>query len=91
MSASGRHSLFSRGMNSIAMNRTPSAAITMPEMWRSATRWSPSQLPRPVAPIPSATNISVNEMQKMIAGPSTFARSRPSAMSVNATPEIALR
>ena len=91
MSASGRHSRFRRGTNIVAMNSTPIAAITMPETCRRVTRCSPSQWPIPVAPIPSATNMTVNERQKISAGPSTFALPRPSFSSANEMPEIADR
>ena len=91
MSSSGRHSRFSCGMNSVAMNSTPSSAITMPEIWRSTARWSWSVWPRPVAAMPSATNIAVKARQKSSAGPSTWRRPRPSWMSANETPEIVER
>ena len=45
-------------------------------------------MPTPVAVIPSATNITVNERQNRIAGPSTFARPLPAWISANETPEI---
>ncbi len=71
MSSSGRHSLFSCRTNSVEMKSTPSSAITMPEIWRSSWRLSWSVWPRPVAVMPSATNIAVNARQKSSAGPST--------------------
>ena len=40
ISSSGRHSRFSFGTNSVAMKSTPSAMITIPEIWRSTARWS---------------------------------------------------
>ena len=40
ISSSGRHSRFSCGTNSVAMKSTPSATITIPEIWRSTARWS---------------------------------------------------
>ena len=54
-------------------------------------RWSWSVWPRPVAVIPRATNIAVNERQKSSAGPRTLVRLRPSWMSANETPEIVER
>ncbi len=62
-------------------------AITIPEISRSSARWSLRVWPRPVAVMPSATNIAVNERQKRSAGPSTLALPRPSWMSANETPE----
>ena len=91
MSASGRHWRFSRGMNIVAMKRTPITAITIPLTCLSVTRCSPSQWPIPVAPMPSATNMIVNERQKISAGPSTFALPLPSFSSANEMPEIADR
>ena len=70
-SASGLHSRFSSGTNSVPTNSRPIAKITMPEMWRISSRFSASVRPMPVAVIPSATNITVNERQKSSDGMST--------------------
>jgi hypothetical protein len=91
ISCSGRHSRFRSGMNSVAMKRTPISAITIPEISRRTWRWSLSVWPRPVALMPSATNIAVKARQKRRAGPSTFLVPRPSWMSANETPEIVER
>ena len=88
MSSSGRHSRFSFGTKSVAMKRTPSSPMITPEICRRTARWSCSVWPRPVAVMPSATNIAVKARQNRIAGPSTFARPSPSWMSANDTPEI---
>ena len=45
----------------------------------------------PVAPMPSATNMIVNERQKISAGPSTFALRSPACSSANEMPEMADR
>ena len=42
--------------------------MSTPEISRSVSRFSPSVSPRPVAVMPSATNIALNERQKMTAG-----------------------
>ncbi len=48
--------------------------------------------PMPVAVMPSATNMSVNERQKMTAGPSTWERRcSPRRRSATLTPETAER
>ena len=73
------------------MNKTPSPAMMMPEIWRSSARWSCSVWPRPVAVMPSATNMTVNARQNSSAGPSTCARPLPSWMSANETPEMVER
>jgi hypothetical protein len=73
------------------MKSTPSSAMTMPEICRSSARLSWSVWPRPVAVIPSATNIAVKARQNRIAGPSTCARPFPSWMSANETPEMVER
>jgi hypothetical protein len=91
MSSSGRHSRFSFGTNSVAMNSAPISAITTPDTWRSTARFSDSVCPSPVALIPSATNITVKARQNSSAGPSTLPRPRPSWMSANDTPEIVER
>ena len=62
-----------------------------PEICRRTARLSWSVWPRPVAVIPSATNIAVNARQKSIAGPSTCMRPFPSWMSANETPEMVER
>ena len=87
----GRHSRFSRGTNIAAMNRNPITISRIAATWRRVARWSWSVRPRPVALIPSATNITVNERQKSSAGPTTRTRPFPSASSANVTPEIAER
>ena len=70
------------------MNSPPMSAMMIPDSSRRNWRWSWSVWPRPVAVIPSATNMTVNARQKSRAGPSTWARPRPSWMSANETPEI---
>jgi hypothetical protein len=60
-------------------------------MWRIRSRFSASVRPRPVAVIPSATNMTVNERQNSSDGISTRLFLRPAWMSANDTPEIADR
>ena len=51
--------------------KTPIAMISPPAMWSSVSWGRCSVEPMPVAVIPSATNMTVNDRQKMIAGPRT--------------------
>jgi hypothetical protein len=92
MSASGRHSWFRRGTNGVSRKKTPIAMMRMPATLSSVSLESRSVEPRPVAVIPSATNMIVNDRQKTTAGPRTCERLwRPSRMSVMLTPDTADR
>ena len=92
MSASGRHSRFRRGTNGVSRKKTPIAMMRMPATLSSVSLESRSVEPRPVAVMPSATNMSVNDRQKTIAGPSTRESvCWPSRMSVTLTPDTADR
>ena len=92
ISASGRQSLFSRGTNGVSTKKTPIAMISRPAIVSSVCLWSRSVEPRPVALMPSATNISVNDRQKTIAGASTCdRRCSPARISAMLIPEIADR
>jgi hypothetical protein len=73
------------------MKKSPISTSSTPETSRSVSRFSPRLSPRPVAVIPSATNIAVNERQKMIAGSRTFRRDLPASISANSSPDIAER
>ena len=73
------------------MKKTPITMIKMPETSRSVSRFSPSVSPRPVAVMPRATNIALNERQKMIAGRRTLSRDLPASISANSSPEMADR
>src|SRR3954468_15802757 len=68
ISASGRHSRLSLGTNGVSTKKTPSGMITAPATLSSVLRELLSVEPRLVAVIPSATNTTVNERQKTIAG-----------------------
>ena len=69
MSASGRHSWFRRGTNGVSRKKTPIAMMRMPATLSSVSLESRSVEPRPVAVMPSATNMMVNDRQKTMAGP----------------------
>ena len=92
ISASGRHSWLKRGTKSVQTKKTPRTTISQPAIRFSVSWWSCSVEPMPVADIPKATNMIVNDRQKMIAGPRTLPtlRSSPRISSI-VTPEIALR
>ena len=90
ISASGRHSRFSRGTNGVITNNRPSATMIDPATRSSVSRWSWSVEPRPVAVMPSATKTTVNERQNVSAGITTLARS-PRWSSASVTPETADR
>jgi cytochrome c biogenesis protein CcdA len=89
ISASGRHSRLSRGTKGVSRKKTPMATISAPATLSSVARLSLRACPRPVAVIPSATNMTVNDRQKMAAGHSTLARvwlrSRSSAIETPLT------
>jgi hypothetical protein len=93
ISRSGRQSRLSRGTNGVSRKKTPSAMIVSPAIRLSVSRWSASDLPMPVAVMPSATKITVNDRQKSAAGQSTRAivRGRPSCISATDTPLTADR
>ena len=92
MSASGRHSLLSTGTNGVSTKNRPRATISAPAILSRVWRWSASVDPMPVAVMPSATNITVNERQKMIAGSRIFDRRRsPVCISATDTPLTADR
>ncbi len=92
ISASGRHSRLSLGTNGVSTKSTPSRMITTPATLSSVPRQSCSVEPRPVAVIPSATNTTVNERQKTIAGSSTRDRRfSPCWISASDWPETADR
>ena len=66
--------------------------MRMPATLSSVAFESRSVEPRPVAVMPSATNMSVNDRQKITAGPSTCeSRWLPARMSVTLTPDTADR
>ena len=92
ISASGRHSRLSFGTNGVSRKSTPSAMMTAPATLSSVPRESCSAEPSPVAVMPSATNTTVNERQKTIAGSSTRSSERsPFCSSATLTPETAER
>ena len=92
ISASGRHSRLSLGTNGVSRNSTPSAMMTAPATLSSVPRESWSAEPSPVAVMPSATNTTVNDRQKTIAGSRTFRSERsPRCSSTTLTPETAER
>ncbi len=66
---SGRHWRFSLPTKSVATKSTPRAMMITPDICRSSWRLSWRKLPRPVAVMPSAMNMTVNERQKSSAGP----------------------
>ena len=68
ISASGRHSLLSIGMNGVSTKKTPSRTIIAPAILSSVPLELCSVDPIPVAVMPSATNTTVNDRQKTIAG-----------------------
>ena len=66
--------------------------IRAPAILSSVSRFSASVEPSPVAVMPSATNITVNERQNTIAGSRTLeSRRSPLCSSVTETPLTALR
>ena len=74
------------------MKKTPIPMIRMPAIVSSVCLLSRSADPMPVALIPSATNITVNDRQKTIAGASTCERRcSPARISAMLIPEIADR
>ena len=92
ISASGRHSLLRIGMNGVSRKKTPSAMITAPAILSSVALELCSVEPRPVAVMPSATNTTVNDRQKTIAGSRIFGRLRsPDFMSAIERPDTADR
>ncbi len=92
ISASGRHSRFSRGTNGVSRKKTPSAMMTTPATLSSVPRSFCSVEPRPVAVIPSATKTAVNERQNTIDGSRIFGRLRsPDFISASETPDTADR
>ena len=79
-------------MNGVRRKKTPSAMITTPAIFSSVARSWLRVSPRPVAVMPSATKIVVNERQKTIAGSRIFSRLRsPLRISAIETPETADR
>jgi hypothetical protein len=83
--------LFRRGTNGVARKNTPIATISAPAIVSSVDFESRRVAPRPVALMPSATNMIVNERQKMIAGPSTVDLFVPSRSSLIERPDTAER
>ena len=66
--------------------------ISAPAILSRVSRWSWSVEPSPVAVMPSATNTTVKDRQKMIAGKRTVFRSwSPSRISMTETPLTADR
>jgi hypothetical protein len=66
--------------------------IRAPAILSSRSRWWASVEPMPVAVMPSATNITVNDRQKMMAGTRIFASRRsPVCISATETPLTADR
>jgi hypothetical protein len=92
ISASGRHSRFSRGTKGVTTKSTPSPTITAPAILSRVPRESCSVAPRLVAVIPRATNTTVNDRQKTAAGSRTRPAERPPrSMSATDTPDTADR
>ena len=92
ISESGRHSRLSLGTNGVIRKNTPSAMITAPATLSSVPRPSWSAEPRPVAVIPSATKMTVNDRQKTIAGiRMRDRRFSPCWISASDTPDTADR
>jgi hypothetical protein len=80
------------GTNGVSRKKRPSAMITAPATLSSVLRESFKVEPRPVAVIPSATNTTVKERQKTIAGNRIRDVLRsPVFMSATETPDTALR
>src|SRR3954467_11405437 len=90
--APGRHSGLSLGTNGVSRKNRPSAMITAPATLSSVSRESLSVEPSPVAVIPSATNTTVKDRQKTIAGNRICDVLRsPVFISATVIPETALR
>src|SRR3954447_16443481 len=92
ISESGRHSLLRIGMNGVSRKKTPSSTITAPAILSSVPLELYSEEPSPVAVMPSATNTTVNDRQKTIAGSRILPRLRsPDLMSAIERPDTADR
>ena len=93
ISASGRHSLLSRGTNGVSRKKTPRATIRAPATFSSVPRLVCSEDPSPVAVMPRATKTTVKARQKTIAGSRMRAAVGRSSsfISVIETPETADR
>jgi hypothetical protein len=90
--ASARHSLLSTGTNGVRTKNRPRATISAPATSSSVSRWWARVEPIPVAVMPSATNMTVNDRQKTIAGIRTRdSRRSPVCISATDTPLTADR
>ncbi len=92
ISASGRHSRLRRGTKGVSRKKTPIATMTIPAARSSVCLESRSVEPIEVAVMPSATNMIVNDRQKIAAG-QRIAESlcSPERMSAMLTPDTAER